>query len=154
VVARITGRPAIPTVRFSAVAWPVDFALPVVTAAVSAEAETSGVDTEVVLFDTGCNRRRAWAHRPWASALLAALADPDRGFDAVVVGEYERAFCGDQLARLAPMLERYGVPLWLPEAGGPIDSVPRLRRRNPANVLLHERDLGVEIMGSVRALLP
>jgi hypothetical protein len=35
-------------------------------------------------------------------ALLAALADPDRGFDAVVVGEYERAFCGDQLARLAP----------------------------------------------------
>jgi hypothetical protein len=49
-VAWMTGRPMIPTVRSSVVAWPVDFAFPVVTAAVSAEAETSGVDTEAVLF--------------------------------------------------------------------------------------------------------
>jgi len=27
-----------------------------------------------------------------AWALLAAMADPDRGWDAIVVGEYERAF--------------------------------------------------------------
>src|SRR5690242_15640635 len=41
-------------------------------------------------FDAGCSRRRSWHDRPQAAVLLAALADPDRGFDAVVVGEYER----------------------------------------------------------------
>ena len=39
-------------------------------------------------------------------ALLAAVADPGRGFDAIVVGEYERAFYGDQLLPLLPVLER------------------------------------------------
>jgi len=37
-------------------------------------------------FDIGYSRRRAWSDRPQAAALLAALADPARGFDAVVVG--------------------------------------------------------------------
>lgn len=32
------------------------------------------------------------ARRPEAAALVAAMADPGRGFDAIVVGEYERAF--------------------------------------------------------------
>ena len=49
------------------------------------------------------------------------MADPDRGFDAVVVGEYERAFTGQQLSQLAPILRRYGVELWLPETYGPVD---------------------------------
>lgn len=43
-------------------------------------------------FDVGHSRRVAWTGRPRAAALLAALADSDRVFDAVVVGEYERAF--------------------------------------------------------------
>ena len=72
-------------------------------------------------FDVGCFRRLHWAQRPKAAALLDALADPGRGFDAIVVGEYERAFAGDQLIRLLPMLDRYGVQVWLPEAGGPIN---------------------------------
>lgn len=72
-------------------------------------------------FDVGYSRRLAWAQRPQAAALLAALADPHRGFDAVVVGEYERAFYGDQLRRLAALFERHGVELWLPEAHGPIN---------------------------------
>ncbi|MGW0504070.1 hypothetical protein [Micromonospora sp. NPDC003241] len=38
-------------------------------------------------FDVGCSRRRSWRQRPRAAALLAALDDPDRGFDAIVVGE-------------------------------------------------------------------
>ena len=29
---------------------------------------------------------------PQAGALVAALADPERGWDAIVIGEYERAF--------------------------------------------------------------
>ena len=48
-------------------------------------------------FDAGFSRRLPWADRPEAAALLAALADPDRAFDAIVVGEYERAFFGTQL---------------------------------------------------------
>jgi hypothetical protein len=38
-------------------------------------------------FDTGYSRRLAWARRPQAAALVAALADPDRGWDAIVIGE-------------------------------------------------------------------
>lgn len=72
-------------------------------------------------FDAGSSRRRAWSRRPQAAALLAELSDPRRGFDAVVVGEYERAFAGDQLTRLLPVFERHGVGVWLPETAGPVD---------------------------------
>ena len=43
-------------------------------------------------FDTGESRAVAWGRRPQAAALVAALADPGRGWDAIVIGEYERAF--------------------------------------------------------------
>ena len=43
-------------------------------------------------FDSGLSRTLAWARRPQAAALIAQMADPDRGWDAVVIGEYERAF--------------------------------------------------------------
>jgi site-specific DNA recombinase len=55
----------------------------------------------------GCAGQRAW--------------DPDRGFDAIVVGEYERAFYGNQFSLMAPLFEHYGVQLWMPEVGGRID---------------------------------
>jgi hypothetical protein len=45
-------------------------------------------------FDYGQSRTLAWPRRPQAAALVAALADPDRGWEAVVIGEYERAFYG------------------------------------------------------------
>jgi hypothetical protein len=73
------------------------------------------------LFDAGESRTVAWARRPQAAALVAQLADPDRGWDAVVIGEYERAFYGSQYATTAPLFEHYGVQLWMPEAGGPVD---------------------------------
>lgn len=38
-----------------------------------------------------------------------------------MVNEYERAFAGDQLLNLAPLLDKHGVQLWLSEAGGPVD---------------------------------
>ncbi|WP_326557206.1 recombinase family protein [Micromonospora sp. NBC_01796] len=73
-------------------------------------------------FDVGCSRRRSWRQeQPTSAALLAALKDPHRGFDAIVVGEYERAFSGNQLLHLAPLLEQHGVQLWLPETDGPVD---------------------------------
>lgn len=49
------------------------------------------------------------------------MADPNRGFDAIVVGEFERAFYGTQLQQLMPVFDRYGVQLWLPETDGPLD---------------------------------
>ena len=72
-------------------------------------------------FDAGDSRTLAWARRPQAAALVAALADPDRGWDAVVIGEYERAFYGSQYASMAPLFEHYGIQLWTPEVGGRVD---------------------------------
>jgi hypothetical protein len=72
-------------------------------------------------FDIGESRAVAWARRPQAAAPVAQLADPYRGWDAVVTGEYERAFYGGQYALMAPLFEHYGVQLWLPEAGGRVD---------------------------------
>ena len=62
-----------------------------------------------------------WARRPQAAALLAALADPGRDFDAIVIGEYERAFYGSQYALMAPLFEHYGGQLWMPETGGRVN---------------------------------
>jgi site-specific DNA recombinase len=53
------------------------------------------------LFDVGQTRKLAWACRPQSAALVAQLADPDRGWDAIVIGEYERAFYGSQYAAMA-----------------------------------------------------
>jgi site-specific DNA recombinase len=72
-------------------------------------------------FDAGESRTVAWARRPQAAALVAALADPGRGWDAVVIGEYEHAFYGSQYSLIAPLFEHYGVQLWMPEAGGRVD---------------------------------
>jgi site-specific DNA recombinase len=72
-------------------------------------------------FDQGQSRVLPWARRPQAAALLAAMAHPGRGFDAVVIGEYERAFYGSQYALMAPLFEHYGVQLWMPEAGGRVN---------------------------------
>jgi site-specific DNA recombinase len=72
-------------------------------------------------FDTGTSRSVLWARRPHAAALLAATAAPDRGFDAVVVGEFERAFTGGEASQVIALLDSYGVAVWLPETRGPVD---------------------------------
>lgn len=72
-------------------------------------------------FDTGRSRTVPWARRPQAAALLAAMADPDRDFDAIVIGSSERAFYGNQFATMAPLFDHYGVEVWVPELGGGVD---------------------------------
>ena len=57
--------------------------------------------------------------------MLAAAEDRDREFDAVVVGEYERAFHGDQFREVVARLDAVGVQVWLPEAGGPVELTVR-----------------------------
>ncbi|MFD2415506.1 recombinase family protein [Amycolatopsis pigmentata] len=49
--------------------------------------------------------------------MLAAMRDPGRGFDAVVVGEPQRAFYGNQYGLTFPVFVHYGVGLWVPEVG-------------------------------------
>ncbi|NOY56438.1 MAG: recombinase family protein [Actinobacteria bacterium] len=72
-------------------------------------------------FDVGQSRSLPWSRRPQASKLLQTLADPDRGFDAVVIGEPQRAFYGNQFGLTFPVFVHYGVGLWVPEVGGAVD---------------------------------
>ena len=72
-------------------------------------------------FDVDKSRSIPWQRRPQATELLAELKNPNHEFDAVVVGEPHRAFYGNQYGLTFPLFEHYGVPLWVPEVGGPID---------------------------------
>ena len=73
-------------------------------------------------FDKGQSRTRAWHLRPEAARLIEAIKDPNRGFDAIVIGSYERAFYGNQASLILPLLEKHGVAFWMPEVGGPVTS--------------------------------
>lgn len=75
----------------------------------------------VEYFDIGRSRSLPWRRRPEASRLLDALADRARGFDAVVIGEPQRAFYDNQFGLTFPIFDHYGVELWVPEVGGPVD---------------------------------
>jgi len=72
-------------------------------------------------FDIGQSRSLPWKRRLEASRLLELLRSPDRGFEAVAIGEPQRAFYGAQFALTFPLFEHYGVELWVPEVGGPVD---------------------------------
>ncbi|MDA8043692.1 MAG: recombinase family protein [Actinomycetota bacterium] len=72
-------------------------------------------------FDIGQSRSLPWSRRPEASRLLTALKDHDRGFEAVVIGEPQRAFYGNQFSLTFPVFVHYGVSLWVPEVGGAVD---------------------------------
>lgn len=83
--------------------------------------EPAGGIVVAEFFDIGLSRSLPWPRRPQAKALLTALADPHRGFDAVVIGEPQRAFYGNQYGLTMPVFTHYGVELWVPEVGGPVD---------------------------------
>lgn len=75
----------------------------------------------VEFFDIGQSRSIPWKRRPAANRLLETLKDTGRGFDAVVIGEPQRAFYGNQFGLIFPIFVHYGVHLWVPEVGGAID---------------------------------
>jgi site-specific DNA recombinase len=83
--------------------------------------EPHGGQVVAEFFDVDRSRSIPPQRRPQAQALLATLADENRGFEAVVVGEPQRAFYGNQFGNTFPLFVHYGVPLWVPEVGGPID---------------------------------
>ena len=83
--------------------------------------EPSGGEVVTEFFDVGQSRSLPWKRRPEASRLLELLRSPDRGFEAVAIGEPQRAFYGAQFALTFPLFEHYGVELWVPEVGGRVD---------------------------------
>jgi site-specific DNA recombinase len=72
-------------------------------------------------FDIGQSRSLPWKRRPEASRLLNAFSNSARGFEAVVIGEPQRAFYGNQFGLTFPVFTHYGVELWVPEVGGAVD---------------------------------
>lgn len=85
-------------------------------------ATIAGEGRIVVEFcDAGLSRTVSPFLRPGSASLLEAVSNPDRGFDAVVIGPHERAFSGNRYSLVAPLLALHGVPLWMPELGGAVD---------------------------------
>lgn len=52
---------------------------------------------------------------------MSTFKDPTRGFEAVVIGEPQRAFYDNQFGLTFPVFVHYGVGLWVPEVGGAVD---------------------------------
>lgn len=69
-------------------------------------------------FDVGQSRSVPWERRTHADRLLKALKNPDRGWNALVVGEGTRCWFGNQFSLVAPKFAAHGVDLWVPELGG------------------------------------
>ena len=83
--------------------------------------EPAGGEIVAEFFDVGQSRSLPWSRRPDAANLLATLGDSSRDFDAVVIGEPQRAFYGNQFGLTFPVFVHYSVELWVPEVGGAID---------------------------------
>lgn len=92
--------------------------------------EPIGGEVVAEFFDVGQSRSVPWERRESAGRLLAALKNPGRGWNAVVVGEGTRCWFGNQFSLTAPKFEAYGVELWVPELGGKFDA------RNPSHKML------------------
>jgi site-specific DNA recombinase len=83
--------------------------------------EPAGGTIVAEYFDIGQSRSLPWKRRPEAGRLLVDLARADRDFDAIVIGEPQRAFYGNQFGLTFPVFTHYAMGLWVPEVGGAVD---------------------------------
>ncbi len=84
--------------------------------------EPRGGVLAAVYHDIDYSRSIPWPRRPEAARLLGDLprSAEVRGWDAVVIGEPQRAFDGNQFGNTFPIFVHHGVELWVPEMDGPI----------------------------------
>ena len=61
-------------------------------------------------FDQGHSRSVPWSRRPQARQVLDELADPGRGWGALVVGEGTRCWFAQQFALVEPM---FHTSIWI-----------------------------------------
>ncbi|SEE12817.1 hypothetical protein SAMN05216533_1455 [Streptomyces sp. Ag109_O5-10] len=66
-----------------------------------------------------------WQRRPRANELLPALRNPHRAFHAVVTGEPQRTFYGNQFDNTFPAFVRFRIPLWVDRHAPPVPPVSR-----------------------------
>ncbi|HTX01240.1 MAG TPA: recombinase family protein [Acidimicrobiales bacterium] len=71
--------------------------------------------------DVDKSRSLPWERRPEATRILRDLRNPNRGWDALVIAEPQRAFSGTQFEGILLQFAHYGVGLWIPELGGAVD---------------------------------
>ncbi len=75
-----------------------------------------------VTHDTDVSRSVPWPRRPEAARLIAQLPNAARGWTGIIVGGPQRAFgSAGQVQNILPQLAHWGVQLWVPEVGGPVD---------------------------------
>lgn len=83
--------------------------------------EPLGGEIVAEYFDIGESRSLPWERRSQASLVLAALKDPNRGWEGLVVGEATRCWFGNQFSLTWPKFDRFGASLWIPSLGGRFD---------------------------------
>ncbi|MEX2032756.1 MAG: recombinase family protein, partial [Dehalococcoidia bacterium] len=83
--------------------------------------EPAGGSIVAEYLDVGVSRSLPWPRRPEGARLIADCARRDRGFDAITIGEPQRAFSGAQFSLTFPIFVHHGVELWVPEVGGRVD---------------------------------
>jgi site-specific DNA recombinase len=81
--------------------------------------EPAGGKIVAEYFDVGLSRSLPWKRRPQAARLLAALRNPNRGFDAVVIGEPQRAFYGNQFGLTFRCWNTTASPCGYPKSAAP-----------------------------------
>ena len=74
-----------------------------------------------VYHDIDVSRSLPWSRRPPASQLLEDAKSKSRHWSRLVIGETQRAFLGPQFQLVLPVLTHFGIELWVPELGGPVD---------------------------------
>lgn len=72
-------------------------------------------------FDIGYSRALEWVQRPQSRDLLKELGNPNRGWNAIVVGESQRSFFGNQFESIVQQCRYAGVDVWIPELQGRFD---------------------------------
>src|SRR5581483_1794074 len=71
--------------------------------------EPAGGQIVTEYFDVGHSRSLPWQRRPRANELLQALRNPNHGFDAVVIGEPQRTFYGNQFGNTFPVFVHFRI---------------------------------------------